>query len=122
MPIVPLDRDDPSIEEVLATVGDEHRLLDYWIGEADVVQGAVIAGHVVGIGARFQSALHPTRDWLTIHVKPAHRRQGIGSRLHETLAGARRRKRGDLFSSKRSGVASSMHHAPVAERTEATNF
>lgn len=76
---------DPAIAAVLAHVDAEHRLLDRWVEEADIVYGAFIDGCVVAFGARFHAPLHPTRDWITVHVEPGRRRCGIGSALLKTL-------------------------------------
>lgn len=89
--IVQLDRNDPAIDAVVAHVDDEHRLLDRWVEHADWVYGAVVGGRVVGIGARVQSPLHPTRDWVTVHVEPSRRRSGVGSTLLHRLRSKRPR-------------------------------
>lgn len=85
--ISPIGGSDPAIEAVLAHVDAEHRLLDRWVKEADVVYGASIDDCVVAFGARFHAPLHPTRDWTTVHVEPTRRRCGIGSALLHELRG-----------------------------------
>lgn len=87
--IRPLSPNDPALDAVLAHVDAEHRLLDRWVHEADVVYSASVDDCVVAFGARSHFPLHPARDWITVHVEPTRRRCGIGSALlHELRRGA----------------------------------
>lgn len=85
------DRSDPAIRRFLAGAEEADGQLDHWVSDAETVYGAVVDGGVVGIGARDSSALHPTRDWVSVRVHPSHRGSGIGT----TLLGSCRAQRPD---------------------------
>lgn len=83
------DRSDPAIRRILAGADEADGQLDHWVSDAETVYGAVVDGEVVGIGARTSSALHPTRDWISIRVHPSHRGSGIGTTLLNVLSAQR---------------------------------
>jgi GNAT superfamily N-acetyltransferase len=84
-------KDAPALEHLLRAVwGSEPQALRYYrFGERCLrTVVAVEHGQPVGFGSAWTNSFHPHALYVGVNVHPARRRQGIGSRLLEAVAGA----------------------------------